>query len=298
MAEFYSLPTWSLFWFIVAVAFLYALPRMRDPGVVVLLVALIAPIVLYLSLYLFSSWPNYFDHVGLSMQPPAYAGRALGFLLIVLAISRRPEKHPQQAKCLIVPLARSHVPSERPWLSSPEETALARDPEIVREMFDRVARRYDLANHLLSFGCDFYWRRRAAEIVAGWNPACVLDLATGSGDLARVIQRKLSTIQVVGLDFSNAMLALARRKGVRNLIAADAVQLPLANQSFDVVTIAFGLRNIHDWGGALRGNAARPTSAGHLLVLDFSLPQHPIWRSLHRFYLHRIMPFASALITV
>jgi len=182
-------------------------------------------------------------------------------------------------------------------LSSPEETALARDPEIVRKMFDRVARRYDLANHLLSFGRDFSWRRRAAEIVAGWNPACVLDLATGSGDLALAIQRKLSTVQVVGLDFSNAMLALSRRKGVRHLIAGDAAQLPLANQSFDVVTVAFGLRNMRDWGEALLEVRRVLTSAGHLLVLDFSLPQHLIWRSLHRFYLHRIMPLASALIT-
>ena len=194
-------------------------------------------------------------------------------------------------------LARPHVPSERPWLRSPEETALARDPEIVREMFDRVARRYDLANHLLSFGCDFSWRKRAAEIVSGWNPACVLDLATGSGDLALAIQRKLSTIEVVGLDFSAAMLALARRKGVRQLIAGDAAKLPLANQSFEVVTIAFGLRNIRDWRAALREMQRVLTSAGHLLVLDFSLPQDPIWRSLHRFYLHRIMPCASALIT-
>ena len=193
-------------------------------------------------------------------------------------------------------LARSPVPSERRWLSSPEETALARDPEIVREMFDRVTRRYDLANHLLSFGRDFSWRRRAAEIVAGWNPACVLDLATGSGDLALVIQRKLSTVEVVGLDFSNAMLALARRKGVRHLVAGDAAQLPLANQSFDVVTIAFGLRNMRDWGEALGEMRRVLTSTGHLLILDFSLPRHPIWRLLHRFYLHRIMPFASALI--
>ena len=197
----------------------------------------------------------------------------------------------------MAPLARSQVPSERPWLRSPEETAVARDPEIVREMFDRVARRYDLANHLLSFGCDFSWRRRAAEIVADWNPACLLDLATGTGDLALVIQRKLPTVEVVGLDFSSAMLALARRKGVHQLVTGDAAKLPLAHQSFDVVTIAFGLRNIRDWGAALREMQRVLTSAGHLLVLDFSLPQHPIWRSLHRFYLHRIMPFASELIT-
>src|SRR5436305_5423231 len=115
-------------------------------------------------------------------------------------------------------LAQWRVPSERRWLSSPQETAISRDPEVVREMFDRVARRYDLANHLLSFGCDFSWRRRAAEIVVGWNPACLLDLATGSGDLALVIQRKLPTVEVVGLVFSTAMLALARRKGVRPLV--------------------------------------------------------------------------------
>jgi demethylmenaquinone methyltransferase / 2-methoxy-6-polyprenyl-1,4-benzoquinol methylase len=194
-------------------------------------------------------------------------------------------------------LAQCQIPSERPWLSSPEETAVARNPEIVREMFDRVARRYDLANHLLSFGCDFSWRRRAAEIVGDWEPACVLDLATGSGDLALVLQRKFSTVQVVGLDFSSAMLALARRKGVRHLIAGDAIQLPLADQSFDVVTVAFGLRNMRDWGEALREMRRVLTSVGHLLVLDFSLPQCPIWRFLHRFYLHRIMPLASAMVT-
>jgi len=96
MAELHSLPTWSLFWFIVAVAVLYALPRMRDPGVVALLVALIAPIVLYLSLYLFSNWPNYLDHVALSISRLLMQVAPLGFLLIALAVSRHPEKQPQR----------------------------------------------------------------------------------------------------------------------------------------------------------------------------------------------------------
>ena len=98
LAEFCNLPTWSLFWFIVAVAFLYALPRMRDPGVVALLLALIAPIVLYLSLYLFSSWPNYLDHVGLSISRLLMQVTPVGFLLIALAISRRPERRPQRVQ--------------------------------------------------------------------------------------------------------------------------------------------------------------------------------------------------------
>jgi demethylmenaquinone methyltransferase / 2-methoxy-6-polyprenyl-1,4-benzoquinol methylase len=172
-----------------------------------------------------------------------------------------------------------------------------RNPEVVREMFDRVARRYDLANHLLSFGRDFFWRRRAAEIVAKWSPACVLDLATGSGDLALALQAKIPRAQIVGLDFSSAMLALARGKGVRQLIAADAVQLPLAEQSFDAITVAFGLRNVRDWAAALREMRRVLTSAGHLLVLDFSRPPKPILRFLYRFYLRRILPFASAIIT-
>ena len=114
-AEFYSFPTWSLFWFIVAIAFLYALPRMRDPGIVILLVALIAPIVLYLSLYLFSSWPNYLDHVGLSISRLLMQVVPVGFLLIVLAISRRPEKHrqrvqtPNHATCAIARSERTAV---------------------------------------------------------------------------------------------------------------------------------------------------------------------------------------------
>src|SRR5207248_11108374 len=98
-------------------------------------------------------------------------------------------------------------------------------------MFDRVARRYDLANHLVSFGRDFFWRRRAAEIVAEWNPASALDLATGSGDLALAPQDKISLAQIIALAFSSAMLALAPPNGVHHLIAADAAQSPLAEQS-------------------------------------------------------------------
>jgi hypothetical protein len=97
-AEFHNLPTWSLFWFIVAVALLYALPRMRDPGVVALLVALIGPVVLYLSLYLFSSWPNYLDHVGLSISRLLMQVAPVGFLLIALAVCRRAERCPQRVQ--------------------------------------------------------------------------------------------------------------------------------------------------------------------------------------------------------
>ncbi len=164
-------------------------------------------------------------------------------------------------------------------------------------MFSRIADRYDLANHVLSSGCDFYWRKRAAEIIARWNPACVLDLATGSGDLALALQRKLTPSEIIAADFSEEMLALSRQKGVRKTVMADAMKLPFADQSFDAVTVAFGLRNMRDWAAALREMRRVLTSAGHLLVLDFSLPQSPLIRAAYRFYLHKILPRLCTVLT-
>src|SRR6187397_1862926 len=109
--------------------------------------------------------------------------------------------------------------------SIPPVLAASREPVAVRGMFDRIAGRYDLANHLLSGGIDFWWRNRAAKIVRQWQPARVLDLATGSGDLALAIARKLPQAEVTGTDFSKEMLALARRKGLQRTVLADAVQL-------------------------------------------------------------------------
>ena len=118
-------------------------------------------------------------------------------------------------------------------------------------MFGRIARRYDLANHLLSGGADFWWRRVAANIVESWQPRRVLDLATGSGDLALAMQRRLPEAAIVAADFSPEMLEVAKRKGVRETVLADALSLPFPDESFDCVTVAFGLRNMADWSLAL-----------------------------------------------
>ena len=187
--------------------------------------------------------------------------------------------------------------SERRPLNWPEQIAHSRDPDTVREMFNRVAIRYDLANHVLSGGCDFLWRRRAAEIVSKWNPPCILDVATGSGDLALSLKNKLPASKVTGVDFSSDMLAIAQRKGLRDTIMADALQLPFADQSFDAVTIAFGLRNMRDWTTALLEMRRVLTQSGHLLVLDFSLPQNSLVRAAYRFYLHYILPRVCAVLT-
>jgi demethylmenaquinone methyltransferase / 2-methoxy-6-polyprenyl-1,4-benzoquinol methylase len=187
--------------------------------------------------------------------------------------------------------------SERPALNLPEETVRSRDPDSVREMFSRISPRYDLANHILSAGCDFFWRKRAAEIVTRWRPSCVLDLATGSGDLALALQRKLPRAEITAADFSAEMIALARGKGVRRTIVADALNLPFAGQSFDVVTVAFGLRNMRDWAAALGEMRRVLTGSGHLLVLEFSLPRHCAVRAAYRFYLHQVLPCLCTILT-
>jgi len=163
-------------------------------------------------------------------------------------------------------------------------------------MFDRVAPRYDLANHLLSGGVDFFWRARAVAAVAAWQPRRVLDLATGSGDLALALQRRLPDAEVTGADFSTGMLELARRKGVKRTVVADALALPFADAAFDCVTVAFGLRNMADWGAALREMARVLDPGGHVLILDFSVPRGML-RPLYRFYLHRCLPTVAAVVT-
>jgi len=170
-------------------------------------------------------------------------------------------------------------------------------PAHVREMFGAIAKRYDLANHLLSCGMDFYWRARAADIVAGWNPHKVADLATGTGDLALALQKKLSDAEITGVDFVPEMLELARRKGVRHVVLADAMKLPFSDASFDCITIAFGLRNLENYSAALAEMRRVLNTHGHLLVLEFSLPTKPILRAVYRFYLHRCLPLLGSFLT-
>jgi demethylmenaquinone methyltransferase/2-methoxy-6-polyprenyl-1,4-benzoquinol methylase len=164
-------------------------------------------------------------------------------------------------------------------------------------MFGGIAQRYDLANHLLSCGCDFIWRKRAAEIVAAWSPSAIVDLATGTGDLALALAKALPRSEIIGADFSEEMLAVAKAKGVRRVVTADALALPFADRSFDCLTIAFGLRNFKDWNAALREMSRVLTANGNLLVMEFSLPSMPILRSVYRFYLHRLMPIFGSFLT-
>jgi demethylmenaquinone methyltransferase / 2-methoxy-6-polyprenyl-1,4-benzoquinol methylase len=177
------------------------------------------------------------------------------------------------------------------------KSRIATEPARVRRIFGAIARRYDLANHTLSCGIDFYWRKRAANTVASWRPGKIVDLATGTGDLALALQNKLPDAEVTGVDFLPEMLELAQRKGVRQTILADAMKLPFPAASFDCVTIAFGLRNMENWGDALAEMSRVLKRDGHLLVLEFSLPTMSIVRAIYRFYLHRCLPLLGSFLT-
>lgn len=162
--------------------------------------------------------------------------------------------------------------------------------EFVQKTFSSIAGRYDLANHLLSGGLDFLWRHRVSQLVAASRPSRILDLATGSGDLAIALQKACPSAQVTGADFCLPMLEEARRKNVPRLVQADALALPFHESAFDALTVAFGLRNMASWEKALSEMHRVLRPGGLLVVLDFSLPPKGPLREIYRLYLHHILP--------
>ncbi|VVM07233.1 demethylmenaquinone methyltransferase / 2-methoxy-6-polyprenyl-1,4-benzoquinol methylase [Methylacidimicrobium cyclopophantes] len=163
------------------------------------------------------------------------------------------------------------------------------------ELFNSVAPRYDFLNHLLSCGIDRWWRKRVAAAVVRRRPKRLLDLATGSGDLLRLLERRLPSLEEAwGIDVSPSMLAMARMKGLCRLLQADALALPFQEGSFDVVTVAFGLRNFADRarGFAEMQRVLRP--GGTAFILEFSRP----WSWLapaYFFYLEDLLPEIARL---
>ena len=170
-------------------------------------------------------------------------------------------------------------------------------PDYVRRMFGSLARRYDLLNHLLSAGLDRGWRRRAADAVPG-DAGLVVDVCTGTGDLAMAVLCRWAGARVVGCDFCRPMLERARAKVARAglapraaLLEADALALPLPDASADAVTCAFGLRNLADpaRGLAEMVRVARP--GGQVVVLEFHRPRgQGAWAGLFNLYFRRVLP--------
>jgi demethylmenaquinone methyltransferase / 2-methoxy-6-polyprenyl-1,4-benzoquinol methylase len=170
------------------------------------------------------------------------------------------------------------------------------DAVYVHDAFARIADRYVLTNHVLSGGMDIWWRKVVTSRIRKWNPEHVLDVASGTGDLALEIQNQCPQSEVTASDFCAEMLAHASSRGVRKTLVADALQLPFPDQEFDVVTVAFGLRNMADYPAGLREMRRVLKPGGHLVILDFSLPRG-ILRAPYRWYLHNVLPHMAGWLT-
>jgi len=169
----------------------------------------------------------------------------------------------------------------------------------VRRMFGEIARRYDLLNHLLSLGVDRSWRRRTVRRVAPQGTAPILDVCTGTADLALAYWRQGRGKQrIVGTDFCRPMLAIAaeklRRAGAKeriHLVEADTLHLPFADDVFQIVCVAFGLRNLADTQAGLREMARVCRPGGKVVVLEFSLPRGRWWGAVYGWYFRRVLPW-------
>jgi len=179
------------------------------------------------------------------------------------------------------------------------------DPDAVRATFEGIAPRYDLANHLLSGGLDFLWRRRLIREAKAEKPSDVLDLATGSGDIALALRVALPVdVKVMGLDFCPPMLAEAECKRISagyspdslRFVHGDCLSLDFPDGSFDLVTIAFGLRNLSDRAIGLSEMQRVLRPGGRLLILEFSQPFFFL-RPFYYLYLRGILPFFARWVT-
>lgn len=179
-----------------------------------------------------------------------------------------------------------------------------KQPAKIAGMFDAIAGRYDLLNHVLSGGLDVYWRWRAVKRLRLTGREVTLDLCTGTCDVARAIVRGRKARRVIGIDFSAEMLRVGRKKlraggqaAAIPLLRGDAMAIPLADRSVDAVTIAFGIRNVEDPRETLREVARVLTPGGRLAILEFSTPQIPGIRGLYLWYFRNILPRIGKLVS-
>lgn len=181
----------------------------------------------------------------------------------------------------------------------------------VREMFSQIAPRYDLLNHLLSFQLDRVWRKRTAKLlrpVLEPGDARVLDLCCGTGDLAIIIARGYK-VHLVGADFAHTMLTRAREKSVSlhsptlaqlrpiQFVEADALRLPFADDSFDLVTSAFGFRNLANYEAGLREIRRVLKPGGTIAILEFTEPPNSFLGNVYRWYFRRVLPRIGAVLS-
>lgn len=184
------------------------------------------------------------------------------------------------------------------------ELSTDKTPARIAGMFDAIAPRYDLLNHVLSAGLDRRWRARAvAELRLGAR-ARVLDLCTGTADLALTTVRRSAGATVIGVDFAGQMLRLAQAKlrtldATRSihLVRGDATRIPLADASCDAATIGFGIRNVVDPPGALAEIARVLRPGARLAILEFGQPRVPGVRTLYSWYFRYLLPLVGRMVS-
>jgi demethylmenaquinone methyltransferase/2-methoxy-6-polyprenyl-1,4-benzoquinol methylase len=171
-------------------------------------------------------------------------------------------------------------------------------------MFDGIAARYDLVNRVISLGIDQSWRRKTVRALKLGPAHRVLDLATGTADLAIQVARTEPSVKVVGLDPSGKMLDVGRVKVDRaalaervELVQGDAQALPFADRSFDSVCIAFGIRNVPDRARGLREMARVTRPGGRIAILELSEPRRGLLGAFARFHIHTVVPYVGALLS-
>ena len=167
----------------------------------------------------------------------------------------------------------------------------------IAAMFDRISPKYDRLNHLLSLNIDKIWRRKTANTVSKNQPKTILDLATGTADLAIALAKHNPQAHIIGLDISEKMLEIGKSKIKKqnlenqiNLRFGDAANLPFEDNSFDVATVAFGVRNFEDLGKGLSEIRRVLKPQGKVFILEFSMPERFPIKQAYRLYFHQILP--------
>ena len=174
----------------------------------------------------------------------------------------------------------------------------------IAAMFDRISPKYDALNHLLSLNIDKVWRRKTALEVAKSRPETILDLATGTADLAIALAKYNPQAHIVGVDISEKMLEIGKEKvnqqGLDNQIElrlGDAVSLPFDDNSFDVVTVGFGIRNFENREQGLSEIHRVLKPNGHAVILEFSMPEKPPMKQLYRLYFKHFLPIIGKCVS-